>query len=381
MIAVQHSINDDRIFYKEALSLLKNGYEVSYLLLGDNDGMLKEMDGNIVEHDKDTTFYYHGIKILTIAPPTKFNALLNKIFLGSFQQRIIKTILNEKADIYHAHEPISFRFALKASYVSKKKVIFDSHESWVGGTIKDRLIKLKYLKKIQYLITVNQGILSKLKEEGQFKRSEVIYNCSHPLLFPTTNKQSKINNPIRLVHEGSLTFNRGLKTIMQSFRLLQNKYPSIKLKIIGDSPDKEKKYISRFVSKNNLENNFEMRGWLKYENVSKNMEDCDIGLIMYVPTKNNLYSTSNKLFNYIASGLAIVSVDIPETTRILSTLNNNIIIENYRVSEVVGAISLLIENPKGLLQKKIASCDAYDKYNWNKEEKKLLKFYRKVIND
>ena len=109
------------------------------------------------------------------------------------------------------------------------------------------------------------------------------------------------------------------------------------------------------------------------------MTECDIGLIMYTPTKNNLYSTSNKLFNYIASGLAIVSVNIPETARILSTINNNIIVKNRNVFEIVEALIMLIEHPEDLLQKKIASQKAYSKYNWNLEEKKLLQFYNKVI--
>ena len=115
MIALQHSINDDRIFYKEALSLVNNGYDVSYLLLTDKNGRVKEMDGNEVNAKKESSFFYQGIKIIAINPPVNFDAFLKKIFLGSFQQTIVKTILKENADIYHAHEPISLRYAIKAS--------------------------------------------------------------------------------------------------------------------------------------------------------------------------------------------------------------------------------------------------------------------------
>ena len=89
-----------------------------------------------------------GIKIVGIKPPTDlFTTLLNKVFLGKFQQDIISSILEENADIYHAHEPISLRIAIKAAKISNKKVIFDSHESWLGGTFKEQLIKKKYVKK------------------------------------------------------------------------------------------------------------------------------------------------------------------------------------------------------------------------------------------
>ena len=90
MIALQHSINDDRIFYKEALSLVNNGYDVSYLLLTDKDGCVKEMDGNEVNTKKESSFFYQGIKILAINPPVKLDAFLKKLFLGSFQQTMME---------------------------------------------------------------------------------------------------------------------------------------------------------------------------------------------------------------------------------------------------------------------------------------------------
>lgn len=142
MIALQHCANDDRIFYKEALSLKKYGYSVSYLLLTDLEGYIKDMCGNILNPNKESEIVLDGVKIIGIKPATDIlNKLLKKIFIGKFQKDIVHLILNENADIYHAHEPISLRFAFKASNISNKKVIFDSHESWIGGTIKERIIK------------------------------------------------------------------------------------------------------------------------------------------------------------------------------------------------------------------------------------------------
>jgi len=382
MIALQHCANDDRIFYKEAQSLISNGYSVSYLLLTDKEGHIKDMSGRILNKKKERIFFLDGIKIIGIQPPTNvLGTLLNKVFLGKFQQEIISAILKENSNIYHAHEPISLRIAIKAAKFTNKKVIYDSHESWVGGTIKEQLIKIKYLKKIKYLITVNKGILKNLSQGANFTYTEIIYNCSLPALFPFNNDPLKINTPIVLVHEGALSFNRGLKNMLSALLLLRTQNPDIKLKIIGDSPKKEMDYISKFILDNGLEGNISQMGWVQYEDVSKNLKNCDIGLILYSPTTNNLFSTSNKLFNYIASDLAIVSVDLPETKKILSPLNNSIIVENDKSIKIAEAITELIKDPKLLLEKKIASRTAYQKYNWLVEEKKLLNFYKTVLTD
>ena len=60
MIAMQHHANDDRIFYKEALSLKKNGHTISYLLLTDNKGYIKDMNGKILNKRKESSIFWMG---------------------------------------------------------------------------------------------------------------------------------------------------------------------------------------------------------------------------------------------------------------------------------------------------------------------------------
>ena len=74
-------------------------------------------------------------------------------------------------------------------------------------------------------------------------------------------------------------------------------------------------------------------------------------------------------------------MDLPETKKILNPLNNSIIIKNNNSTKISDAISILIKDPKLLLEKKLASQNAYQKYNWLQEEKKLLHFYQTVLND
>ena len=143
-----------------------------------------------------------------------------------------------------------------------------------------------------------------------------------------------------------------------------------------------KKKLSTFqILKNNLQKNITITGWVKYEDVYEHLINCDIGLILYTPTKNNLLSTSNKLFNYIATSLAIISVNLPETVKILKPLNNTYILKNHSSQELANALKKLIKKTDSILRMKNASIQAHQKYNWEIEEKKLLNFYIKVLND
>jgi glycosyltransferase involved in cell wall biosynthesis len=252
----------------------------------------------------------------------------------------------------------------------------------MNGTVKEKIIKTLYLNKIKYLITVNEGILKKLSQKAKPIHSIVIHNASLTNLFPENNGIIKINSNVQLVHEGSLTFNRGLKTLLNSILKLKKNYPKINLKIIGDSPNNERKYIFNFIEKHKLQENITLIGWVNYEDVHLYLKNCDIGLILYKPTKNNLYSTSNKLFNYIASGLSIISLEyLEETNKILKPLHNSKILKKQSSNELYSIINELIKNPTSLLKMKNNSILAYKNHNWEIEEKKLFDFYKKVIKD
>jgi len=381
MIAVQHHAKDDRIFYKEAKSLKKEGYDVSCLILTNEKGNLKDLSRNILNKNNEESIEIEGIEIIRMLPPlSKKNIFLKKIFLGNFQKKFIEKIISINATIYHAHEPLSLRFAIKASKITGKKVIFDSHESWLGGTLKEKWIKLFYLKKVNYLITVNEGIQKLFTTRQQFKLTEIIYNASLTSFFKKNTTLNLDQNQPIIVHEGSLLFNRGLVNMLDALVLIKKIYPNVILKIVGNSPEEESLYLKNRIKKDQLEKNIIQTGWVEYEKVQKELQDCSIGLILYTLTKNNIYSTSNKLFNYIASGLAIVSVNLPETVKILKPLNNSIIVKDHSSNEIAKSLITLLDNRKLLNSKRKASLEAYKLLNWDNEEKKLIKFYENVIN-
>ena len=56
-------------------------------------------------------------------------------------------------------------------------------------------------------------------------KTEVIYNCSNPDIFPHTLNEQKLDNII-IAHEGSLWFDRGLKEIIEVIRLLSKDFPT-----------------------------------------------------------------------------------------------------------------------------------------------------------
>ena len=381
MVSVQHSPLDDRIFYKEALSLQKAGFEICQVCAVNSDGYAFDIGGKtILNKNREEQLVFEGIPTKLISLPDSALAhLLNKVFLGSFSKQFVGAIRSFNADVLHAHEPISFYLAHWAAKGTKTKVIFDSHECWEDGTPKEKWIKKNFLSKLEFLITANQITRGSLLTMHPKVRSQVILNGAELQRFNDV-KSSKM--PV-IVHDGYLPFNRGLKLMVEVLRLVKKYIPEIKLKVIGETFGEEKRFLQKAITKFGLEENILETGWMPYEKVPECFNGCAVGIITKLPTTNNVIGGPPiKYYNYTAAGLAVVDVDMPETTRLLNENNNGISVKTRKAEDIAAAIIHLFQNAKELDYYQQQSRIAAQKMNWEMEAEKLVNFYqREVLNN
>ena len=381
MISVNHSPLDDRIFYKEAKTLQNAGHEISMICRADENGILFDM-GNTIKLNKpnQSELAFEGIQTYAIKSPfTKIDKTLKKFFKGPFYYDFIAKAIEINADVYHAHEPESYYIGLQIAKKNGAKVIFDSHESYTTGTAKEMWVKNRHLDEMRYLITANHITRGYLVSLNHKIKSTVIYNAAQPSLFTDSVRLHKPTS-ITIAHDGYLPFNRGLKEMLQAFKIAHQKYPDIKFKIIGSTTGKEKEFFDQFISTNQLENAVEETGWVPYQKVPELLADCHIGIIAKTPTVNNIIGGPPiKYYNYTGAGMAIIDVDMPETTRLLSKYKNGISISSRSVNDIANGILKLIETPDLLQKYQGNSVQAFQDLNWDREGQKLVEFYENVV--
>ena len=378
MITTDHSPLDDRIFYKEALSLQEAGYKVSILCREDENGRLHNLKGEVINEQSETPFPVNGINIRGIHP--KGNAVLNKFFLSRFYKKIIHEGVNLNADVYHVHEPET---VLIGQAILKKlpnaKLIFDSHEFNYGNGSKEKFIRRFYYPKLQYLITANQVTRGAFLSNLPHLKTETIYNYPDQNVFKPVYKPGKLQKPL-LVHEGMLKFNRGLKEMLKVLKLLAREYPEIVLSIVGGITEESQAYFKQKVEEEGLSGHVRVTGWIDYHQVPQFLEDAAIGLILKTETVNNILGGPPiKLFNYFNYGIAVVDVDMPETTRILNETDAGISVKDRSVNNIYQAVKYLLDNPGTLSKYCENAFQAGKTRNWQHEKQKLLRYYRDEV--
>jgi glycosyltransferase involved in cell wall biosynthesis len=415
ILTTDHSALDDRIFYKESRSLRQAGYEITLLAPLTNEDFLVDMGGNKIGRSEVT------IENIRIIGFNKLKQRFNRIYsvlqliklagVDKFDSRrdnykdLINKAIESNADIYHCHEIWSLYVGIQIKKELQKKgrnskLIYDVHEFHPAITydVKNYMDRLynwflrriivhfekKALKYTDYVITANQITRGYLLTLNRFIQVEVIYNCPVLSILQEQKRVNKNENKVVICHEGFLLFRRGLKQIIEVMRVLKKRYGSkIELLIVGDTFGDEKEYINKKLDEYNLQDTIKCSGWLPYKKVGEALSQADIGIIFFEPTENNMLAgPPHKLFNYMRYRLPVVSVNLPETNRIISEVDCGIIIKDWDLNSMINALSKLIDNrdERHRLSEN-AKMAISEHYNWNQMEKKLLKVYEKMHED
>lgn len=371
---------DNRVL-REAKTLSNNGYKVTILALSE------EKD---IERKKVMEF---TIKYLT----RKFevNTIRGKMdLLKNFTQKAIK----EDADIYHSHDLSTLLECFIASRVNDSKLVYDSHEVNAisknvksVGNIYNKISEKILIKKTNGVITVNEFIAQLLKKEYDLKQKPIdLLNLPDKRYYDDIENIEENKEYIMLpdfekkyiIYQGFIRQKRGLFELVKSFHYLDNSY---QLLIVGNGPMKED--LETYVEKKQLENQIAFRGYVDYQNLINVTKEADVGIISGKGTNegkinyDRFYGSPNKLFEYIVAGIPVITNNYPFYKKIVGNNKLGLFWKNKNPKDMARVIKNMFENEERYQEFKNNVFKIRENYVWEREEKKLIKFYEKLTRD
>jgi len=363
-----HPPFDTRIFHKEAKSLAKAGYLVTL----------------IAKHDKEETI--DGVKIIPLKTPPNRIVRMTKTLLECYRKAV-----KVDADLYHFHDPelIIVGWLLKRR---GKKVIYDVHED----VPKDIINKYWIWKPVRILVAKITGFIEKsisLKLDGtvtatssisqNFKSvSEKLIVINNYALMNELYQENKIKHEGKfnghfVVYVGSITVERGAKEMVEAMGLLPQDC-KVKLLLGGNfAPPLLKETLERIQGWRRVE----YMGWLDRFQVADVLGKARAGMVLFHPAPNHINAQPNKMFEYMSAGLPVIASHFPLWKEIVEGNRCGLTINPLSPQEIADAIRYIFDNPKEVEEMGQRGREAVDKkYNWLKEEKKLLAFYELILN-
>lgn len=360
MLTSGHGIYDNRIYYKEILSLAEKYDDISLVAPGDKDFVTKE-----------------GIKVYCF---DKRKSWQDRIRPMKDMYKIAESL---GADVYHAHEPDSFQVAVKLKKNKGCKIVYDSHEYYPEAFsehfkfFKGLFQKLIYLyekslgKKADLIITVNDILVDKFKSYN----SNSIRIPNYPVIKAAASEK-KLNSIPTFVYVGGLREDRGILKTLQAIKLTDIKAEFI---FIGDFDNEQfKKTVNEYVDLNLKGKDVIFTGQIPHLEVFNYLNSSIAGFVLLQPTSwRYVNSEPIKLFEYMITKNLVIASNFPMMKKIVDKAGCGYTVNPADINEIKAAIEKAAENIDISRQMGESGYEEVLKnYNWKICEKDLLKAYK-----
>lgn len=383
-----HPPLDARIFYKEARSLQKAGFEVVVIAPPggkDQKSPLGEAPEEMVEQ-------------IRIRYVPSFKGRIQRLFN---LKNIYRAALEERADVYHFHDPDLIFTGLKLQRKLQKPVVYDVHEYYADSLRTRYWLPAPFRKGIAFffdkfekyaarkfagILTVNhhmEDLFKKVNPVGvslfnfPLKEQFVFDRPEGPRAIPET--QNGRTGP-KILYLGGINKERGLEVILEGMVLVRKRYPEAVCDLVGpvDLGGISKKYLplEDWLQKGNIQ----VRGKVPYNEVPHILKRSHIALVPLLPTLNYQKAIPVKLLEYMAAGLPVVGSRFGYIESIIRENQCGRLAVPADPQALAEEICFLIENPLQALEYAQNGWDAFhSEYSWESQEGKLLEFYAGIL--
>lgn len=358
-----HQRYDTRIFIKMCSSLALHNYK-TILIVADGKG----------DEVKN------GVTILDVGKPNT-----SRIYRMTFlTRRIYKKALSLNGDIYHLHDPELIPIGVKLKKATKH-VVFDAHEDYPQQVLAKEYLN-KYVKLfLSYSIKSYENwackkfdavvtATSHIKDKFLKTNPQSIDINNFPILDELTKTAGNCEKENAICYIGTITKARGILETVSAMAYTKN----TRLNLGGNFAEKPTEDLAK---KDPNWDKVNELGFLSREAMTETLARSKAGLVVLHPIINYLDALPVKMFEYMAAGLPVIASDFPLWREIIEDAECGICIDPLKPKEIAKAINFLIENPETAeLMGKKGQQAANRKYNWKKEEEKLLNLYSEILS-
>ena len=189
------------------------------------------------------------------------------------------------------------------------------------------------------------------------KNIAIIPNGVDLSMFKTNVKK----NPKKIIFAGAMYYHRGLDVLLESIPLVVKEIPDVKFVLLGSGNEMDK--LKEIVSKNKLDDSVEFKGWIKREDIPKNISDASIGIGPLRLTEVTSRALPIKVLEYMAVSLPVIAQKGTLPKDVLQNEKNGFFIENH--IELAEKIILLLNEPKKVENMGTYSLKLVQKFSWD----------------
>jgi glycosyltransferase involved in cell wall biosynthesis len=258
----------------------------------------------------------------------------------------------------------------------KKPVVYDAHEYWyidrANEPISNSLIR--WIERIctprcSQVFTVNRSIAERMAMHYGIAVPTVLMNVPADVpLQPPTPLQGE--QPIELLYHGGYLSNRGLESLLTAMTLVKTPV-HLTMRGYGEIESALRAQVESL----NLQTKVTFAPPVPMRELCQAAAASQIGIIPYIKPIAE-FALPNKIFEYMAAGLALVATDLVEFRNIILGHQLGVVYNPDSVEAIASAIDTLASDRKQLEQSRQRAWQVYhEHYTWKQHQQVLLNVY------
>lgn len=353
---VTNDLNFDQRMIRICTSLSNAGYEVTII------GFKRKNSPPIVARP------YKQIRLPIIAEQ-------GKLLYIDFWTKLFFYLLFFKADIFCAIDLDTIIPVYFASNIRGKKRVYDAHELFTE--LQEVVTRPKVYKMWRWIekftvpkFPVGYTVGGYIAEE--FKRR---YGVNYALV-----RNMTVLKPIEL-HEKKERFilYQGAVNVGRCFEFLIPAMKDVNAKLIVCGAGNFFEEAKAITKENGLENKVLFKGYVPPEELRNYTLEAYIGITLFEAIgPSNKWSLANRFFDYMHNGIPQLCMKYPEYEKINAEFEIANLIEEPTIEKIANGLNQLLSDENYYLRLQQNCLKAKEKYNWQHEEKTLLKIYEEL---
>lgn len=308
-------------------------------------------------------------------------------------KNILAEIIAEKPAIIQGVEPFGSRLSLKLSYIclqAKKK----TRAKLVVPILENRPIEERfnalqrailysfcpiYFRAADRVVALNRGAVRNVKR--YFKKAKIVsgiiwgvWGVDLDLFRPSGNKEKGL-----IIYVGRLIEEKGLKYLLEGFKIASGKNPLIHLNLVGQGNFEEK--LRRFVSENKLQGKVNFVGAVKNKDVPRYLARAELCIYPSITTKKWEEQVGTVNFQALACGTPVLTTRSGAIPEYIKDGRGAMLVEERDAEALSHAIIKFFTQSE--LRKKLTGLARQEaaRYDIKKEIAKAEKLFTEVLNE
>lgn len=375
VVTTRHAAKDDRIYYKEVLSLAKRCDEIT--LIAPSDG------------DRDFTFHPH----VRFAPLKKRRGFLGRCLMVADALNLLMKLRPDVCSFHDYDLAVVLPFARAAL---RAKLVYDVHEFYPLAAL-PRSLPAVIRRPIRVLVAH--------LEEAAARRCALVTPVVDPLTtrFRTAGchavtifnyvRQGEIEfDPQRqhqmldryrdrkvIIYQGCISPERGLFQMISAMRILKRHDAGIVLLLVGAVSETLANQVNTQVTEFNLAGCIEHVSWVEHTSIFDYISVAKIGLIPFLPVGQYPQVLPIKLFEYMACGVPVLAADLAAIRPYIEESAAGLLYDSESPAALAEAVLRMLASEEVLRQMGENGRKAVrEKWNWGRMEERLLQAYSEL---